>query len=113
MRINGMIWTKSPQPLTEKETPFDADGNPVQSSSEWSDPIPACIQTISENRRADYEDGKYLAGTFRIHIELPHPSNWPLGITQIKLSRAGENMGEFPVMSCQILPSMGRVEIIV
>ena len=137
MRVNSLIWLKAEQPLNGTETGFDADGNPVSSTPHWlgdglladengycvitefgapvyvqSAPLQAFTEILSENRRAQYEDGKYRAAKYRIHIEIPKLLE-PFEPTRLKLCRQGEDLGEFAVISCQRLPVVGRIEIIV
>ena len=138
MRINSKIWLKVAFPLIGKETGFDADGNPVSSEPSYdgegllsteaslyaitedgllveissAPPLDAYTEVISENRRAAYADGKYKDAKYRILIEIPKLTE-QLSPTQIKLIRNGEELGEFAVISCIHLPTVGRIEIIV
>lgn len=109
MRINGTIRVKFASCFPE--TNLDEDGNPIASTEEWSCEMPACVQIISEHRRADYEDGRYRAATYNVHIEVP--CKHPFSPTQVKLKRHGQDLGEFSVISCQLLPSVGRIEIVI
>lgn len=110
MRINGLIWAKGIVPLTGQETGFDADGNPIASQASWRAPIQCCIQTISDDHRGIYADGKFRRASFEVHIEF-QPE--PFRPTEVKLSRDGEFLGEFTVQSIELLKSVGRVKIIV
>lgn len=112
MRVNGRIWVKNAVPLSGTETGFDEGGNPIPAAPDWRGPLDACVETLSDDRRASYEDGKYRRATYRIYTEIPRcgPAFQP---TQIKLCLYGEMLGEFAVISCIMYPTVGRVELIV
>lgn len=111
MYVNGLIWAKAKSALTGTETGTDEDGNPVSAEpAVWNAPLQACVQQISENLRARYEDGRYHAATYRINIEIPPFLFQP---EVIKLAQYGQMLGEFPVISCKLLPTVGRIEIFV
>lgn len=110
MRINGLIWAKGVVPLTGQETGFDTDGNPIASQASWRPPLQCCIQTISDDRRGIYADGKFRRASFEVHVEILPERFKP---TEVKLSRDGELLGEFEVQSIELLKSVGRVKIIV
>lgn len=103
MRYNG---TLSFEVLTEGGV--DEFGEVIESSSEWSEPIPCSIKTNNDNRKGRYEDGEFRQASFIVLIEtqeFPH--------NRIKLKRYSEELGEYRVMSCEPLTSVGRVQIMV
>lgn len=110
MRTNGLIWAKVIVPVTGTETGFDADGNPIVSLPVWGIPIKCCIQTLSDTRLQPYQDGKFRNAGYEIHIEVQPQVFNP---SEVKLNRYGEDLGEFSVKSIELLPSVGRIKIIV
>ena len=111
MYVNGLIWPKVEDLPRGAETPFDEDGNPVKGESLWGAPMQACVQQVSESMRARYEDGRYHAATYHINVEIPPRSVFEPEV--IKLAQYGRMLGEFTVISCKLLPTVGRIEIIV
>ncbi len=112
MRVNGLIWYKVAEALQGSETGFDERGRPIASSPSWEGPIDACVEVLSEDRVRRYEDGRYKYANYRVYVEIPDLKQL-FQPTQIKISLHGEDLGEHPVSSCILLPTVGRVEIIV
>lgn len=112
MRVNGKIMVKFAETLKGAETGFDEWGNPVPSEPDWRGPLDACVETLSDDRRMSYDDGRYRRATYRIYVEIPRCGQ-AFQPTQIKLCLYGEDLGEFAVLSCIMYPTVGRVELIV
>ena len=78
----------------------------------WSDVIDCQIQTNTDTRKGRYDDGEFRMCQFTVLTELiPVSSHSSLG--RVRLTRLGENLGEFRVASVENLMSVGRTQIVV
>lgn len=83
-------------------------GEAVDSTIEWSEPVPCSIKTNSDTRLGAYEDGEFRQASYQIMIEL---AEFPYN--RISLERLGEDLGEHRVISAEPLATVGRTKIIV
>lgn len=114
MRENGTIRYKT----LYENTPIDSNGDPVAASAYWSAAIPCLVRTITDTRKAKYEDGEYHAMSFEILVEGNESTlglfNHILEFKQsLWVERKGESMGDFQIISVEELPTVGRIRIIV
>ncbi len=103
MRTNGTLRYETVSDGGENEY-----GEPIEAQSVWSDPIPCSIKTNSDTRKGKYEDGLFRQASFLILIEcaeFPHK--------RISLQRKGEDLGEYLILSCEPLTTVGRTQIMV
>lgn len=105
MRENGTLRYKT----LYNNTPIDSNGDPLAASAYWSAAIPCLVRTISDTRKAKYEDGEYRKMSFEVLVETAHAFN----ASAIQLERKGESLGEFSIISMEELPTVGRIRIYV
>lgn len=84
-------------------------GEPIEATTEWSDPIECSIKTNSDNRKGKYEDGEFRMASFTVLIESDEEAQFE----RVKLTRHSEELGEFRVMSREPLTTVGRIQILV
>lgn len=104
MRTNGTLQYLKVIPGGENEF-----GEPVEATTEWSDPIDCSIKTNSDNRKGKYEDGEFRMASFTVHIESEEKAQFE----RVKLTRHSEELGEYRVMSREPLTTVGRIQILV
>lgn len=106
MRTNG---TLSFEVISEEH--FDEFGEIVTTEAQWSEPIDCLIKTNSDTRRGAYEDGEFRQASFTILVEL---SETPFSAaTRLRLTRLGEELGDYRVLSLEPQTTVGRMQIIV
>lgn len=84
-------------------------GEPIDSTIVWSNPIKCSISVIRDTSNGKYEDGKFRQSSYNVLIEGVKEVNF----STIRLTRRGENLGEFEVLSVEPLTSVGRTRIVV
>lgn len=85
------------------------EGDPVSIVQEWSDPIDCLIITLKHDNKGTYNDGKFTASAYEIHIE-----SQPFEATKVKLTNSrNKELGEFQVQDLQFLDLVGRIKIVV
>jgi hypothetical protein len=87
---------------------FDEKGNPIPVSTDWSVPVECGIKENSYSNKGSYIDGKFTIASFEVLV-----GEAPESFKRVKLTRAGRNLGEFPVQSVRPLINVGRVKIVV
>lgn len=105
MRENGTLSYKT---ITSQGEPFDEGGNPIATSATWSAPFPCLVRTITDKDNAKYVDGEYRAMSFEVLIEDMYDFD---SDGSVILTRKGENLGEFRIISKEALPTVGRIRI--
>lgn len=104
MRTNGTLQYLTTIPASKNEY-----GEPIPAQSSFSEPIRCSVKTNSDNRKGMYEDGVFRQASFTVLLE-----SRPLEeFNRIKLTRDGEYLGEYQVMSREQLKSVGRISILV
>lgn len=103
MRCNGYI-----KRFLSQDEAIDEFGEPVAQQTSWSDPIPCSIKTNNDTRKGKYEDGEFRQASFIILIE-----SESFDAERVKLSRLGEELGEYRIMSVEPLVTVGRTQIMV
>lgn len=106
MRFNGLL--KYQIELAESEELNEYGEIETSQSPSWSDDIPCSIKTNTDTRKGHYEDGEFRQASFTILIELAE-----FIAKRVKLSRLGEELGEYRVLSVEPLTTVGRVQILV
>lgn len=105
MRANGTIQLGMMSEATENEYgELVSDGEVV-----YSEPIPCSVKTNSDTQRGRYVDGVFRQASFIVLIELENV----VDITNVKIERRGEQLGEYQVISSEPLDSVGRTQIMV
>lgn len=105
MRTNGTFTY-----ISASKAEFNEYGEPVQEEKEWSLPVYCSVQTVSDTRLGTYEDGVFRKASFSIlSLDAADLSK----AVRLRLSRHGEFLGEYAVISVERLVGMGRVKIIV
>ena len=105
MRKNGTL-----QIETRSEGGVNEYGEPIAAETTLSDPILCQITTNSDTRLGKYEDGEFRQASFTILLEL---EDLDFDCERIKLTRFGKELGSYRVLSCDPLPSQGRIQILV
>lgn len=104
MRYNGTL-----QYQVISSGGYDDNGEPIPSSTEWSEPIKCLLKANTDTRKGRYEDGKFRQASFVALIEKqPLPD-----IKRIKLTRYAETLGDYDIINIEPLPTVGRTQIIV
>lgn len=103
MRTNGIL-----QYTIQEGGGVNESGEPIPAKSYWSAPITCSIQTNNHNNKGTYQDGKFTTASYEILIE-----SLAFSAIRVKLSRYGENLGEFEVQDIQPFPGVGRIKILV
>lgn len=96
MRVNGTISGFVPKGQSESGEPY------------WADPIPCSVKVNSDTHTGEYVEGEYRQSSFTVLLE-----SMPFTYRSVRLSRFGEFLGEFRVMSVEPLATVGRVRVIV
>ena len=110
MRTNGLLYIKQAATKKGAETGLDEDGNPIKGTSDYGEPIPCHIKTVTDNRRGVYEDGKFRQASFDVLLEQPAT---PFTAKVVKLLRYGEELGEYDVQSVEPATMLGRIRVTV
>lgn len=105
MRYNGVLKYEI---VAESEELNEYGEIATGQSAAWSEDIPCSIKTNSDSRKGKYEDGEFRQASFTVLIEMS-----PAEINRVKLSRLGEDLGEYRVLSVEPLASVGRIRIVV
>jgi hypothetical protein len=105
MRTNGHL-----QYLTQTESNFNEDGEPIMGVSSWSSPVSCSIKTVTNNSNGRYEDGKFNQASYEVLVE---NEQIPLDTNRVRLYRYDVELGEFVVQGKPTPTSMDRVKIIV
>lgn len=108
MRENGTLSYKT---IGVPREYFDEGGNPIATSASWSAAFPCLVKTITDKSNAKYVDGEYRAMSFEVLIESMYDFDDTDG--SVMLTRKGESLGEFRILSKEALPTVGRIRIIV
>lgn len=103
MRHNGVI-----RIISVQDGGLNEYGEPVASQTVIGDPIPCSIKTNNDTRKGKYEDGEFRQASFLILIEMSQ-----FHADRIKVSRLGEELGEYRILSVEPLSTVGRVQIMV
>lgn len=104
MRTNGTI-----QLGTMSGAGVNEWGEPIEGELVFSDKIPCSIKTNSDTRKGVYEDGVFRMASYTILVELQNCEM----VTNVKVERLGEALGEYQVLSSEPLDTVGRTQIIV
>ena len=107
MRENGTLSYKT---IGVPREYFDEGGNPIATSASWSAAFPCLVNTITDKSNAKYVDGEYRAMSFEVLIESMYDF---YSDGSVMLTRKGECLGEFRIISKEALPTVGRIRIIV
>ena len=105
MRYNGVLQYQ----IVSQSEELDEYGEiATEQSVSWSEEIPCSIKTNKDTRKGKYEDGEFRQASFNILIE-----GSSIDANRVKLSRLGEDLGEYRVLSVEPLTTVGRVQIMV
>ena len=86
----------------------DELGRPLEVKVEWSAPLPCRIETNRDTRKGVYEDGKFRQAEFTMLIDGIHQFLQK----RVKLSRLGELLGEYNVVTVEPLEAVDATKII-
>ena len=107
MRTNGLFYIQDVRP----NEAFDEYGNPIAAKVGWKTPIECSIMTNTDTRKGVYEDGVFRQASYTILLE---QSTFPCKKAEmVRLTRGGEYLGEFFVLSVESLPGVGRIKVVV
>jgi hypothetical protein len=105
MRTNGYL-----QYFSSMGGGFDEDGEPIGATEAWSDPVDCFIETVTNNSKGRYEDGKFNQASYEVLVE---NGAVPIDINRVRLVRLGKTLGEFAVQGDLIPGAMDRIKIVV
>lgn len=128
MRTNG---TLEPAIIAEAINDY---GETCESTTMWGDANACCITTNTDTRIGKYEDGEFRMSAYTILLTATTPffdalvsESGDIVMTQddkaivvkiegfnlerVRLTRYGEDLGEFRVQSYEIFPRVGRIQI--
>lgn len=107
MRTNGTLqYEIFPCPVENEY------GEMTSSAPELSEVMDCFVETRAENQRARNEDGEYIQASYTILLELAEDID-VRNVSSVILTREGEDIGKFRVISASRLPGVGRVQFIV
>ena len=89
---------------------FNEDGEPIGGSDVWSGSIPCSINTVTNDSKGQYEDGKFNQASYSV---LVGRNKIPLDTNRVKLVRNDVELGEFAVQGKPVPTTMDRVKIVV
>lgn len=104
MRANGTL-----QYLKTAAASKNEYGEPIPAQTSFSKPYRCSIKTNSDNRKGVYEDGVFRQASFSVLLESQKLEEF----NRVRLTRDGEDLGEYQVMSREQLKSVGRISILV
>lgn len=107
MRTNGTLqYEIFPCPVENEYGEIASD------SPELSEVMDCFVATRAENQRARNEDGEYVQTSYAVLLELAEDIEVH-NVSSVILTREGEDLGKFRVVSASRLPGVGRVQFIV
>lgn len=105
MRYNGVLQY---QIVSQSEELNEYGEIAIDQSVSWSEDIPCSIKTNIDTRRGKYEDGEFRQASFNILIEVSS-----IDAKRVRLTRLGEDLGEYRILSVEPLTTVGRILIMV
>lgn len=81
-------------------------------TSEWSDGIPCSISTIRNNNNARYQATIERVASFNVLIPITAEYDFK-SRARVRLTRDGEQLGEYEVILSERIPTQGRIRIVV
>ena len=106
MKYNGTIAYL----IVSQEVTIDEFGEPIDGTTEWSDEFSCSIKTLRDNRIYRTGDGIERMTSYSVLIPATSAYDWKAR-TKVRLKRNGETLGEFEVITSEIVPNMGRIRI--
>jgi hypothetical protein len=103
MRTNGLL-----QYNIHTDGGFNDDGEPIGSVDSWSEAVRCHIETVTNNSKGRYEDGKFNQASYEVLVEA---GTIPADTNRVKLTRGKTELGEFSVQGRPEPLSMDRVKI--
>lgn len=104
MFTNGTI-RFAEKPVTER----NEFGEVVQTSQQWSAPLPCAVKTNTDNRIGNYEGGEFRSASFAVLME----GEVQVTADRVCLTRFGEDLGEHRVISAEYLSTFDKTQILV
>jgi hypothetical protein len=101
--VNGTITVK-----IKSGGGLNGEGNPVEPSESWGDPIPCRITTNKRNNLGKQNGNTFTIASYEILIGLQ-----PFTAERVKLERFGEDLGEFSVMFTEYMEAVGAIKVVV
>lgn len=87
---------------------IDSSGNPIAVSETWTEPIPCHIDTVTDNTKGTYEDGKFRQQSYKIFLEI-----MPVDSTKVRLTNnEGKHLGDFQIQRIEKLDRVKRIRIV-
>lgn len=96
--------------------PVGTDGEGENESPEptsgWSEPISCSVQTVRNDNVRRMADGVERVSSFI--VLLPSSSGFDFRCrNKVRLERHGEDLGEFEVITSELVPTQGRIKLVV
>ena len=87
---------------------LDENGNPVRLSDVFEEPIPCNITTNKKNNLGKQNGNTFTIASYEVLIDLQ-----PFEAGLVRLTRHGQNLGDFSVLWIEYLEAVGAVKIVV
>ena len=87
---------------------IDENGNPIRPTETFSEPIPCRIVTNRKNNLGRHNGNTFVIASYKVLIDMQ-----PFDAERVKLTRKGNDLGVFSVISTEYLETVGSVEILV
>lgn len=84
------------------------DGNPVRQSEAWGEPIICHINTNMQNNKGLSNGNSFTVASYEVLIE-----EQAFDAKRIKLVKSNKDLGEFSVLSLEVLGVVGLIKITV
>lgn len=91
---------------TEEETTTEGEVN------EWSEPIPCSVQTVRMNDLVRTMDNIEKVASYIVLLESSVGFDYSER-AKVRLTRNGKQLGDFEVISSELVPTQGRIKIVV
>lgn len=102
----GTQETGTEEETTETETTTEGEVN------EWSDPIPCSVQTVRMNDLVRTMDNIEKVASYIVLLESSVGFDYSER-AKVRLTRNGKQLGDFEVISSELVPTQGRIKIVV
>jgi hypothetical protein len=109
--VNGTI-----QVQTVTGGGWGANGDPVQATVCWSDPVPCHIDTVTHRNDGRYDNGTFTESSYRVFFEM-YDMDCDFTSKRVRLTHNGRDIGNVKegwlVQNVQYKPKTGRIQVTV
>lgn len=104
--VGGESETETEEETTATETTAEGEVN------EWIDPIPCSVQTVRMNDLVRTMDNIEKVASYIVLLESSVGFDYSER-AKVRLTRNGKQLGDFEVISSELVPTQGRIKIVV